>query len=125
VLGFSFLCHATANHRADRDEGEPLPFDLRQPGFEGGERRVVEMADGDRAAMPPARFARALCNRGGGLIVVEKHVASSVRNTVGDREPNARAGRGGRESRNARPRACNSSMTGAMLFASAVNLLPI
>src|SRR6266481_3578245 len=60
VLGFSFLCHATANHRADRDEGEPPPFDLRQPGFEGGERRVVEMADGDRAAMPPARFARAL-----------------------------------------------------------------
>ena len=64
-------------------------------------------------------------NRGGGLIVVEKHVASRARNTVGNREPNARAGRGGRESRNARPRACNSSMTGAMLFASAVNLLPI
>jgi len=56
------------------------------------------MADGDRAAMLPGHLlgsGELFGDCGGGLIVVEKHVASGVRNTVGDREPDARAGRGG------------------------------
>jgi len=51
VLGVSFLCHATATTALTGTRASPLPFDLRQPAFEGGERRIVGMADGDCAAM--------------------------------------------------------------------------
>ena len=124
----ALLRHTAAHHRADRNKAEPVPAQLRQPRPESRERRVVRMPDGDRAAMLSRHsldLGELLGDSKGCLLVVEEHVAGDVRNAVAIawRIP-VLAGEV-RESRKTKPRVRNSSMTGAMLRASDVNLLPM
>ena len=53
MLKFAFLRHAAADHCTDRNQGKALTVNLRQPGFESCDRRIVRMSDGDRAAALP------------------------------------------------------------------------
>src|SRR5215472_2486038 len=95
VLTPSLLRHAVTDDCAHGDEGEPLLAEQREPRLEGGNRLVVRVADGDRAAMLVRDLldqCQLFGDRRGRLVIVEEHVSGGMRDPMGDREPDALTG---------------------------------